>query len=440
VKPELSVVIPFEGRTRVAAAHFAEALASQPRTQVIVAGNTEAGIAPRRNVVVVTDRPSSGEALKTAIEWAEGDVTVLQAADSAYSLEAIPKLVAPIREGRADVVIGRRENRPGSEALLGALASWVSEARVSDPLSGQRAFRSTVLRDVSLNSSGPEIDPELLVKIAAQLYRFCEVPVSGGAARPASVLLRQAKKLLEYATTHNDADNAHEGYNTLARMETGAPNYNTWLGRRFNAHAGQRVLEIGAGIGTITALLAEGREKVVALEVDDFYVKRLANRFRDRPNVVPYQSDVALADWRRLRAERFDSIVLSNVLEHIEDDGGAVRRFAQILEPSGKLLILVPALPQLFGTMDEAVGHFRRYTSSALRQVLEANGFEVQLLEWMNLAGIPGWFLNSRVLRRRAVPALQLRLYDQVAPLIAAAESKVKLPVGMSLFCVAQAR
>ncbi|MBK7858003.1 MAG: methyltransferase domain-containing protein [Archangiaceae bacterium] len=440
MKPELSVVIPFEGSTRFAAASFAEALSADPRTQVILAGSSEAGVPPRKNLVVVSDRPSPGDALKTAIEWAEGEVTVLQEPHQAYSLEALPKLVAPIKEGRADVVVGRREQRAAPEALLGRLAAWVSDAPVSDPLSGQRAFRSSVLRDVSLKSSGVEVEPELLVKLAAQLYRFCEVPVAGAPTRPTPVLLRQARKLLQYATTQNDADNAHEGYNTLARMEGGAPNYNAWLGRRFNAHAGQRVLEIGAGIGTITALLAQGREKVVALEVDDFYVKRLKNRFRDQPNVVPYKSDVALADWQRLRAEKFDSIVLSNVLEHIEDDGDAVRRFAQILTPGGKVLILVPALPLLFGSMDEAVGHFRRYTMGSLRKVLEANGFDVQLLEWMNLVGIPGWLVNSRLLRRRAMPPLQLRLYDQVAPLLAAAESKVKLPVGMSLFCVAQVR
>src|SRR5262249_25547630 len=155
------------------------------------------------------------------------------------------------------------------------------------------------------------------------------------------------------------------------------------------AHAGARVLEIGAGIGTITGLLAPGREKVVALEVDDFYVRRLKNRFRDQPNVEPYLSDVALADWQRLKGERFDSIVLSNVLEHIRDDAGAVQRFAQILAPGGKVLILVPALPALFGAMDEAVGHHRRYTMESLRAVLEGNSFDVELIEWMNLVGIP---------------------------------------------------
>src|SRR5205823_594100 len=153
----------------------------------------------------------------------------------------------------------------------------------------------------------------------------------------------------------------------------------------------------------------------------------------------PYLSDVALADWEKLREERIDSIVLSNVLEHIEDDAGALRRFRQILAPGGRVIVLVPALPAIFGAIDEAVGHFRRYTKTGLSLLIESEGFEVEHLEYMNVAGIAGWFVNGRVLKRRTLPPLQLRLYDQVMPLVAEAEARIgKLPIGMSLFAVAR--
>ncbi len=372
--PLTSIVIPYDAASRSAAAFFAGALAGRANTQVVLAGDGDCGVPSRGNVIALTEHTQRGDALKAALERVEGDVTVLQDADEAYSLDAHASLIEPIRSGRADVVVGLRNERPARELALGRLAAWVSDTNVSDPLSGQRAFRTNVLREVSLRTAGVGVDPELLVKIAAQLYRFIEVPVQlhRAAHRPAGEWLEQARTLVRYATTQNDSDNAHEGYNTLARMEGGAPNYNTWLGERFRAHAGQRVLEVGAGIGTITSLLAPGRERVVALEVDDFYVRRLKNRFRDQPNVEPLLSDVALADWEKLKRERFDSIVLSNVLEHIPDDAGAVQRFAQILAGGGKLLVLVPALQWLFGSMDEAVGHYRRYTMQTLRTVLES--------------------------------------------------------------------
>ena len=315
----------------------------------------------------------------------------------------------------------------------------MTDVGLEDPLTGVRAFRTEALRSVTLTSEDDAVDAELVVKMAAQLYRLVEVPLSLQAVpkRPLASQLSKLRTLMRYATVRDDADNQHEGYSSLERMD-GANNYNAWLGRRFQEHLGRRVLEIGAGIGTITRQLEQGLELLIALEVDRFYVDRLKNLFRGKPHVRPYLSDVALADWEALKEERLDTIVLSNVLEHIPDDGAAVRRFRQILPVGGKVVVLVPALPQLFGAIDEAVGHHRRYTPQTLRKVLEENGFAVDTLEWMNLVGIPGWFMNSRVMRRRAVPKLQLKLYDRLAPLLAQAESHVKLPVGMSLFAVAR--
>ena len=131
-------------------------------------------------------------------------------------------------------------------------------------------------------------------------------------------------------------------------------------------------------------------------------------------------------------------MLLSNVLEHIVDDREAVLNFRSVLQPGGRLVELVPALPSLFGTMDEAVGHFRRYTQRGLREVLTGCGFEVEALETLNVLGIPRWFVNGRLLRRRAVPPLQLRAYDLIAPLVATVEDRLKPRIGMSLLAVAR--
>jgi SAM-dependent methyltransferase len=230
-----------------------------------------------------------------------------------------------------------------------------------------------------------------------------------------------------------------DGYATLAIIDRGAPNYNAWLGKRLRLHLGKRVLEVGAGIGTITREILPGRELVVALEAEEAYAVRLAEAFRGEPRVRTLHSAVEDTDWLALGQEKLDSVVLSNVLEHLEDDAAAIRNFRRVLQAGGTLVMLVPALPAIFGTLDEAVGHHRRYMPSSLRTVLEGNGFHLERLEWMNLLGIPGWFLNSRVLRRRVVPAGQLRIYDRLAPLLARVESMVRLPVGMSLLAVARA-
>ena len=196
------------------------------------------------------------------------------------------------------------------------------------------------------------------------------------------------------------------------------------------------MLEVGAGIGTITRQIAIGRDLVMALEMDRFYFDRLTNLFAHMPQVVPHLSGVEAADWLRLKKHDFDSVLLSNVLEHIADDREAVLNFKSVLPPGGRLVILVPAIPMLFGSMDEAVGHYRRYTKRALGELLEGCGFKVEVLESMNVLGIPGWFVNGRVFKRRSVPPLQLRLYDLVAPAVAAVEDMLHPSMGMSLLAV----
>ena len=79
------------------------------------------------------------------------------------------------------------------------------------------------------------------------------------------------------------ASSLPEGYATLAVIDRCAPNYNAWLGKRLGSHLGKRVLEVGAGIGTITREILPGRELVIALEAEQAYATQLVERFHDEP-------------------------------------------------------------------------------------------------------------------------------------------------------------
>lgn len=430
----ISVIIPFTKATRGAAAELARELAGSAQVLLTGAGDPPIGSLP--GVQVLRGQIGKGRAIRAALPKATGALTVLQDPDLSHSPQSYPTLLEPLSRNEADAVFARRPDVSLLDRALSKITHLATEALLADPLSGQRAFRTEALQSLNLVSTGEDIDAELVVKLAAQLYRFAEVQVDSPFRPKLGARLSNARTLFRYAALQNDADNQHEGYNTLSRIEAGAPHYNAWLGRRLRQECGLRVLEVGAGIGTITSQLEQGRELLVALELEQFYVERLRNRFRDKPHVRPMLSDVTLTDRELLRAERFDTVVLSNVLEHISDDAASVRTFAEILAPGGRFLVLVPALPELYGSMDEAVGHHRRYTAASLREVLEKNGFTVEKLEWLNLLGIPGWFVNGRLLRRRAVPPLQLRLFDQIAPLLGRLEDTVELPLGMSLLAV----
>lgn len=212
----------------------------------------------------------------------------------------------------------------------------------------------------------------------------------------------------------------------------GAPNYNRWLFERCEPHLGRRVLDAGAGIGTFTLMAAPGRE-VVALEPDPELVPTLRRRVESLANVTVVEG---VAD--DVTGE-FDSIVCLNVLEHIRDDQAALRRFHDLLAPGGCLLLLVPAHPFLYGAIDRALHHERRYSEPMLRERLRVAGLEVRTLRHVNPVGTVGWFVSSKLRRQEQVPSGPLKLYDRLVPALRVLD-RVDVGVGLSLWAVARRR
>ncbi|MGZ3458991.1 MAG: glycosyltransferase, partial [Archangium sp.] len=229
----VSFVIPFTPGSAAAASRFAHALA--PRgAEVILAGDGPLDAPSVPNVHVLSGLTGKGAAIRAALGRVTGSITVLQDADSAYSLEACEALCRPIREDAADAVFGsRRMQGLDAELLadraLGQVARFVTDVPLADPLCGQRAFRTEALKSVSLTRDDDAVDAEIVVKLAAQLYRLAEVPVELDAAphRPLASQLARLRTLVRYATVRDDADNQHGGYSTLERMD-GTNNYNAW--------------------------------------------------------------------------------------------------------------------------------------------------------------------------------------------------------------------
>src|SRR5216110_1383845 len=201
----------------------------------------------------------------------------------------------------------------------------------------------------------------------------------------------------------------HVGAATLERMAA-APRFNRWMFERLRPWIGRRVLEIGAGIGNMSAFLVDQApvDRVVLTDTEPVYLGRLRERFAGRPHVSVAELRLPAVS-SGLLAERLDTVVCLNVLEHIEDDRASLRTMHQLLQPGGRLVLLVPALRVLYGTLDEALGHFRRYVPDELSEKLGAAGFHLRHLEYFNLAGVPRWWLAGRVLHRRLIPAGALR-------------------------------
>ena len=229
----------------------------------------------------------------------------------------------------------------------------------------------------------------------------------------------------------------HVGAATLERMAA-APRFNRWMFERLRPWVGRRVLEIGAGIGNMSAFLVDeaGVDRLVLTDTEPYYLGRLRERFAGRPQVAVAELRLPGRD-PRLVAERLDTVVCLNVLEHIEQDGAALRAMRDLLQPAGRLLLLVPSLRALYGSLDEALGHFRRYVPDELQAKLQVAGFRVRHLEYFNLAGVPGWWLTGRVLRRRLIPAGALRWYEALVPLFRL-ERFLPWRIGQSLIAIGE--
>jgi SAM-dependent methyltransferase len=215
-----------------------------------------------------------------------------------------------------------------------------------------------------------------------------------------------------------------------------ATRYFAWQSRLAGGEVGARVVEVGCGIGNFTAMLAD-RELVVALDVERSCVEKHRQRFQDCPNIQSEVMDACGPEFRSLAALRPDSVVCLNVLEHIADDELALSNMASVLPSKGKVILIVPAFPALYGPIDARLGHQRRYSKRGLSALAIRAGLQVVTLNYMNSIGFIGWWVNARLVPRQAQSEAQIMLFDRwIVPALARLEELVRPPFGQSIFAV----
>lgn len=212
-----------------------------------------------------------------------------------------------------------------------------------------------------------------------------------------------------------------------------ASNYNDWIAAQAKRHLGRRVLDAGCGSGNMTRLLLD-RELVVAVDEWDEFISIMSESFAGVANVAIHSLDLAdPAMPDQLAPYEIDSVFCSNVLEHVEDDRGALANMAALLPPGAPIFLLVPAFPMLYGEHDRADHHFRRYTKKSLRSTIEALPISVERDYYMNMPGFFAWLLYVRMMRRR-LNEEGIGIYDRLMiPAIRAIEERVRPPLGQSL-------
>jgi glycosyltransferase involved in cell wall biosynthesis len=370
-----------------------------------------------------------GSAIRRAVQEARGEFCIIQDADLEYDPNDYMRVLEPLVTGSADAVYGSRfssrERRrvlyfwhSVANRVLTTMANIAADINLTDMETCYKAFRTSLLKSIPIRSKRFGFEPEITIKLAKRQARIYEVPISYEGRTYADgkkIGLRDAVEavfvILRYwASSDLYADRGGEILDAFSVT----PRFNRWMADTIRPYIGKRVLEIGAGMGNLTRQLARRRERYIASDIDNEHLRRLEKRLRHHVHLETHVCDLSRADDFLHFAGEMDTVICLNVLEHVEDDLGALRNIRSALATGGRAVVLVPEGQSIYGKLDEVLGHFRRYSKEQLTARMEEAGFEVETVLNFNRISRPAWFVSGRILRREAISRLQLRIFDRL--------------------------
>jgi len=392
-----------------------------------------------------------GRAIQTALARATGQVCIIYDADLEYQPSDISRLVKALVENNADAVFGSRF--AGSEVrrvllyrhqlvnkFLTLLCNLVSNLNLTDVWTCYKAIRTDLLRSIPIISNDFRIEPELAIKLSKREARIFEVPISYFGrtyAEGKKIGVKDAILALWAVIRFGLSDHIYcadeYGSQILTRLGR-AWRFNAWMADAIRPYCGDRLLEIGSGVGNLSRALLP-RSRYVATDINPLYLHTLENLAVDRPYLsASYCNVTDLASYPRT-SDGFDTVVCLNVLEHVEDDRQALLNICSVLAERGRAIVLVPHGPRNFGTLDTILGHRRRYSRESLARLATDCGMKITNLTEFNRIGTVAWFLNGKLLRRRRFGLAQIWMLNMFTPVIRMADKIIPLPA-LSLIAV----
>lgn len=163
------------------------------------------------------------------------------------------------------------------------------------------------------------------------------------------------------------------------------------LKKTYNKKNNLKILDVGCGTGGNFKLLSEFGE-ITGVEPDNFAYEQAKLKMLAKTLI---NTDFIVS--KELENQKFDLIVLTDVLEHIEKDELALSKIRNLLTSNGLLLITVPANMSLWSKHDTTHHHYRRYSFSELKSKLLGANFEINFLSYFNFYLFPLVFLGRKL-------------------------------------------
>lgn len=219
-----------------------------------------------------------------------------------------------------------------------------------------------------------------------------------------------------------------------------AVKYHSWVLDIFKPYLGKSILEVGAGSGSFSELLATTRpESIVAIEPSSEMYPLLKQVASKHKKIIEVHKKYFLEIKSDLKKKKVDSAVYINVFEHIEHDEEELKYLYETLPKGAHVCIFVPAGKALMSDFDRSIGHYRRYTKKELVNKVKAAGFDIKLARRFDFAGVLPWYIKFTLMKSKKMEPGLAKTYDKfVVPVVSKIE-KVGEPIfGKNVILVAQ--
>ena len=375
-----------------------------------------------------------GASVRKAIAHSTGDISVIHDADLEYDPADIPSLLVPFAKEGADAVFGSRYiSAPYRRALmhrhttinkfLTSASNWLTDLSLTDLETCYKVIKTDLLKSIPLRSNDFRFEVEITFKLSKRRARVFEAPIrylprtrEEGKKIKARDGLLALLAMIRYWLIDDLYKEDEYGSRMMFDLEH-SRRLSHWLGRTLRPIIGNRVLEIDAGIGTLTNQLIP-RDLYLASDVNPNYLRYLESYSYGKPYLHVLNVDVENSEHLSGMEQKFDTVLLVNVLERLDQDGPALRNMHSALESGGRVVIVAAQYPKLCGTLDNILRRRRRYKRSALETLLTDAGFRIEKIFDFNRVSVPGWWFNGKILRRKKFSRIQLKMLDLAMPIL----------------------
>jgi glycosyltransferase involved in cell wall biosynthesis len=395
-----------------------------------------------KNIKILYHKQNTGKggAIQTGLKKAKGEYFIIQDADLEYNPSDIKKLYQLAKKENIDILYGSRfmgkitgmakANFIGNKVFNFQL-NLLYGSKITDMHSCYKLIKTKLLRSLEINETGFDFDTVISCRVLNMKYKIYEYPISytGRNQKEGKKItifdgFKCMYKIFQYRFFHKKNIKSDSQFSSTKKFDyegkdleamSHSVNYNSWLIEQFEPFIGNNIVEVGAGQGVITKELLKKYkkiQKILAIEPSKkMYLLLEKNLGKNKK--IKTKNGFTQKFTKDFSNHFYDTFIYSNVLEHIKDDDGELLFAYNSLPKNGRILTFSPALPQLYGKSDQAVGHYRRYYLKEMTEKMTRAGFVIEKAYYFDFIGMILWWGKFKLFKAEYTDSSSVKFFDK---------------------------